>query len=136
MTSQKVNDLELVKLSDYFTPDKFRVIPGTALSYRGGVGEMPVTFNIHAAFAKRLTFSFSSMLVIYGFGQLNDRLREINKHKYVSYMGEGVLKRISFNDCGELFIMVLELSDAPDILYSVTADEVENLLNNCMHPNA
>ena len=27
MTTEKVNDLELVKLSDYFTPGKFRTIP-------------------------------------------------------------------------------------------------------------
>ena len=32
MTTEKVNDLELVKLSDYFTPGKFRTIPGTAMT--------------------------------------------------------------------------------------------------------
>lgn len=30
--------------------------------------------------------------------------------------------------------MVLELSDAPDKLLAVTADDVEYLLNNCLHP--
>lgn len=35
MTTEKVNDLELVKLSDYFTPGKFRTIPGTAMTDRG-----------------------------------------------------------------------------------------------------
>ena len=37
MTTEKVNDLELVKLSDYFTPGKFRTIPGTAMTDRGGI---------------------------------------------------------------------------------------------------
>ena len=124
MTTEKVNDLELVKLSDYFTPGKFRTIPGTAMTDRGGITD----------FAKRLTFQFSTMLVIYGFGILNDKLIEINKSKYVGYKEENVLKRITFNDCGERIVMVLELSDAPDKLRAVTADDVEYLLNNCLHP--
>ena len=127
MTTEKVNDLELVKLSEYFTPVKFRTIPG-------GITEMQAVFNINTDFAKRLTFQFSTMLVIYGFGILNDKLIEINKSKYVGYKEENVLKRITFNDCGERFVMVLELSDAPDKLLAVTADDVEYLLNNCLHP--
>ena len=134
MTTEKVNDLELVKLSDYFTPGKFRTIPGTAMTDSGGITEMQAVFNINTDFAKRLTFQFSTMLVIYGFGILNDKLIEINKSKYVGYKEENVLKRITFNDCGERFVMVLELSDAPDKLLAVTADDVEYLLNNCLHP--
>ena len=112
MTTEKVNDLELVKLSDYFRPEKFRIIPGSAITERGGISEMPAIFNFYSDFAKRLTFDFSSMLVIYGFGILNDKLIEINKSKYVGYEEENVLKRVTFNDCGQRFVMVLELSDA------------------------
>ena len=134
MTTEKVNDLELVKLSDYFTPGKFRTIPGTAMTDRGGITEMQAVFNINTDFAKRLTFQFSTMLVIYAFGILPAKLIQINKSKYVGYKEENVLKRITFNDCGEWFVMVLELSDAPDKLLAVTADDVEYLLNNCLHP--
>ena len=134
MTTEKVNDLDLVNLSDYFTPGKFRTIPGNAVDVRGGITEIPVVFNINTNFSKRLTFDFSTMLVIYGFGIMNDKIRKINKHEFYSYMGDGVLKRITLNDCGERFVMVLELTDAPDKLLAVTADEVERLLNNCMHP--
>lgn len=95
---------------------------------------MPAIFNFYSDFAKRLTFDFSSMLVIYGFGILNDKLIEINKSRYVGYEEENVLKRVTFNDCGQRFVMVLELSDAPDKLLAVTADEVAYLLNNCLHP--
>ncbi|MDD5936210.1 MAG: hypothetical protein PUC65_11750 [Clostridiales bacterium] len=135
MTTEKVNDLELVRLSDYFVPEKFRTVPGESSALLGGVTEIQVEFNIREKFAKRLHFDFSSLLIIYGYGQMNDKLCEINEHKYVRYLGEGVLKRISLNDCGERFVMVFELSDAPDILKAVTADEVEKLLNNCRHPN-
>lgn len=62
MTTEKVNDLELVKLSDYFRPEKFRIIPGSAITERGGISEMPAIFNFYSDFAKRLTFDFSSML--------------------------------------------------------------------------
>lgn len=135
MTTEKVYDLELVKLSDYFTPKKFRTISDSAIEFRGGISEVPVIFSINMNFSKRLTFKFSTMLVIYGFGIMNEKLKEINKYKYHSYMGEGVLKRIAFNDCGERFVMVLELTDAPDKLLAVTADEVEQLLNECLHPD-
>ena len=40
MTTEKVNDLELVKLSDYFRPEKLRIIPGSAITERGGISEM------------------------------------------------------------------------------------------------
>ena len=54
MTTEKVNDLELVKLSDYFTPGKFRTIPGTAMTDRGGITEMQAVFNINTDFASFL----------------------------------------------------------------------------------
>ena len=50
----------------------------------------------------------------------------------LGYEEENVLKRVTFNDCGQRFVMVLELSDAPDKLLAVTADEVAYLLNNCL----
>lgn len=136
MVSTKVNDLEIVKLSDYFTYDKFRTVQGDAIMTQGGITEVPVVFNINIDFARRLTFSFSTMLIIYGFAIMNDKLKEINKNEYTAtYMGDGCLKRITMNDCGEKFIMIFELSDAPDQLVTVYADEVEGLLNNCLHPN-
>lgn len=48
MTTEKVNDLELVKLSDYFRPEKFRIIPGSAITERGGISEMPAIFNFYS----------------------------------------------------------------------------------------
>lgn len=134
MTTEKVNDLEVVSLKEYFTPDKFRTVPGTAMMTAGGISEIQVIFNINKDFADKLNFEFSSMLIIYGFGIMNKKLKEINGYDYISYMGEGSLKRITLNDCGEKFIMVLELSDAPDKLLAVKADEVLHLLNHCMHP--
>lgn len=134
MTTEKVNDLELIKLSDYFVPEKFRTVPGQLNSLVGGISEVQVIFNLHSEFTKQLTFDFSSLLIIYGYGQLSDKLKEINKHEYINFMGEGVLKRIVLNDCGERFVMVFELSDAPDMLKAVTAKEVADLLNGCRHP--
>lgn len=135
MVDKKIHDLEVVKLSDYFTPKKFRTVEGKAIMSQGGISEVPVIVNINIDFAKRLTFPFSSMLIVYGFAIMNDRLREINKHKYITPMGQGSLKRITLNDCGEKFVMIFELSDAPDELVAVMADEVAELLNQCRHPN-
>ena len=57
MTTEKVNDLELVKLSDYFTPGKFRTIPGTAMTDRGGITEMQAVFNIKYRLCKAFDLS-------------------------------------------------------------------------------
>ena len=59
-------------------------------SYTTWVSVYRKIFNFYSDFAKRLTFDFSSMLVIYGFGILNDKLIEINKSKYVGYEEENV----------------------------------------------
>ena len=134
MTKQKVGDLEMVRLSDYFTPGKFRTVSGETITRRGGISEVRVVFHIHYEFAKRLTFDYSTLLIIYGYGIMNDKLIEINGHPYVSYMGEGNLKRVSINDCGERFVMVFELRNEPDKLVAVSPDDVAELLNNCRHP--
>ena len=52
MTTEKVNDLELVKLSDYFRPEKFRIIPGSAITERGGISEMPSNIQFLFGFCK------------------------------------------------------------------------------------
>lgn len=135
MTTEKIKDLKLVRLSDYLTPEKFRIVPRDAIDISGGITEVRVVFNLHQEFGGLLTFDYSSILVIYGYAQLNDELRKINKHKYTAVEGKGVLKRITFNDCGELFIIVFELSDAEDKLVTVRSEEVAFLLNNCLHPS-
>lgn len=134
MTTEKIKDLKLVRLSDYFIPEKFRIVPRDAIDIRGGMTEVQVIFNLHQKFTNLLTFDYSSILVIYGYAQLNEELRKINKHMYMSIEGKGVLKRITFNDCGELFIIIFELADSQDKLVTVKAEEVAFLLNNCMHP--
>jgi hypothetical protein len=134
MTTEKIKDLKLVRLSDYFIPEKFRIVPRDAIDIRGGMTEVQVIFNLHQKFTNLLTFDYSSILVIYGYAQLNDELRKINKHMYMSIEGKGVLKRVTFNDCGELFIIIFELADSQDKLVTVKAEEVAFLLNNCMHP--
>ena len=112
MTTEKVNDLELVKLSDYFTPGKFRTIPGTAMTDRGGITEMQAVFNINTDFAKRLTFQFSTMLVIYGFGILNDKLIEINNHSFSFRKGSSPICRKFIRLCKKHDVRICVSSDA------------------------
>ena len=42
MTTEKVNDLEIVPLLSYFDPKKFRLIPADAQMFSGGISEVPV----------------------------------------------------------------------------------------------
>lgn len=135
MTTESVNNMELVSLSDFFSPKKFRLIPDDALTRRGGVSEVQVVFHLRKKFTQKLNFECSSILVLYGYAVMNDRLKEINQACYTIPVKDSRLKKIELNDCGERFVMVLSLRKEKELLYAVDAHEVADLLNNCMHPN-
>lgn len=135
MTTENVNSMELVPLSDYFTPKKFRLIPDDALTRRGGITEVQVVFNLHKDFTKKLNFPCSSMLILYGYAIMSERLTELNGSAYTTPKNSANLRKIELNDCGERFVMVISLAQEKEILYAVTADEVAALLNQCLHPN-
>ena len=68
MTTEKVNDLEIVPLLSYFDPKKFRLIPADAQMFPGGISEVPVHINLHADFGKQLDFDTRNLQKLYGFG--------------------------------------------------------------------
>lgn len=134
MVEKLMKDNELVDLYDYLIPEKFRTVRDEGMLSEGGISEVKVVINMHDKFAKQLTFEVSTMNVIYGFGIMTEKVREINRSRYASYYGDGILKKITLNDCGERFLMVFDLGKyAPDIVLSVNAEQVKNLLDNCIH---
>lgn len=137
MVDIKVGELDFVKLSDYLTPGKFRTVDSKIAKLEGGISEVRVIFNLHDKFTKNLSFYHSNINVIYGFGIMQKELIKVNKGKY-SYRylrNPGIVTRISINDCGDRFVMVIERKEMNEILYAITVEEVENLLNNCIHPS-
>ena len=56
MTSEKVNDLAIVNLSDFIIPETFRLIPTSAAGFKGGISEIPVSFNLHSDVYKKIDF--------------------------------------------------------------------------------
>lgn len=134
MVEKLMKDNELVDLNDYLIPEKFRTVRDEGMLIDGGITEVKVVVNMHDKFAKQLTFDVSTMYVIYGFGVMTEKVKEINRSKYASYYGDGILRKITLNDCGERFLMVFDLGkSAPDMVLSVSAEQVKNLLNNCIH---
>lgn len=134
MTSEKVNDLEIVSLSDYFEPKKFRLVLADASFIRGGISEVPVNFNFHPDFIKKLDFKTNNLQSLYGWAIMGEKLKEINGGPYYSAKRGGVLKDVELNDSGELWIMKLETFDGKIKLYAVKENEVLHLLNNCRVP--
>ena len=47
--------------------------------------------------------------------------------------GNGIIKRVVLSDCGKKFTMTIELKGEPNLTYLVGADEVRDLLNECLH---
>lgn len=136
MTSEKINDLELVNLSDYFDSKLVRLIPADAVTSSGGISEIPVTFNIHAELNKKLNFETKKLQQLYGFTIITKKIKEINESPYYPNKKEGKLRFIELNDCGDVWILKLEFLDDTTKLYAVKSDEVIQLLNNCRKPQA
>lgn len=132
MTTEKVNDLTLVELKDYFSAKTFRLVPADVSTF-GGITEVPVVINVHLEFSKKLNFNRSSLQTLFAFSQLSEKLIELNENRYTR-KGTRHLKSISLNDCGELFTMVIDFLDKKSLLYSVKSEEVLDLLNNCRKP--
>lgn len=136
MTSEKINDLEIVNLSDYFDSKLVRLIPADAVTSSGGISEIPLTFNIHAEVQKKLNFETKKLQQLYGFTIITKKIKEINESPYYPNKKEGKLRFIELNDCGDVWILKLEFLDDTTKLYAVKSDEVIQLLNNCRKPQA
>ena len=134
MTSEKINDLELVNLSDYFDSRLVRLIPADAVATSGGISEIPLTFNIHAEVQKKLNFETKKLQQLYGFTIITKKIKEINESPYYPDKKEGKLRFIELNDCGEVWILKFEFLDDTTKLYAVKSEEVIKLLNNCRKP--
>ena len=134
MTTEKVNDLEVVDLSEFFDPRKFRLVPADASFLKGGISEIPVNFNFHPDFIKKLGFKINNLQTLYGFAIMGDRLKEMNKSPYYSPKRGGTLKEAELNDAGELWILKFETFDGKIRLYAAKEAEVLNLLNSCRVP--
>lgn len=134
MTSEKINDLEIVNLSDYFDSKLVRLIPADAVTSSGGISEIPVTFNIHAELNKKLNFETKKLQQLYGFTIITKKIKEINESPYYPNKKEGKLRFIELNDCGEVWILKFEFLDDTTKLYAVKSEEVIKLLNNCRKP--
>ena len=134
MTTEKVNDLEIVPLLSFFDPKKFRLIPADAHLFSGGISEIPVHINLHFGFAKQLDFDTRNLQKLYGFGIIcRGKILE-NQGEYYSQERSGKIRLVELNDCGELWIMKFDFFDASSKLYAVERNMVKNLLNQARKP--
>lgn len=134
MTTEKVNDLEVVSLKDYFKVNTFRLIPADIAHIKGGISEVPVEINIHSDFGSKLTFDTRNLQKFYGFSIMGPKLQEVNGGMYYSPARKGQLKVVELNDSGDLWIMKFEMFDGTKKLYSFKAEEVLSILNECRKP--
>lgn len=134
MTTEKVNDLEIVPLLSFFDPNKFRLIPADAHLFSGGISEIPVHINLHFGFAKQLDFDTRNLQKLYGFGIICREMILVNQGEYYSQERGGKIRLVELNDCGELWIMKFDFFDASSKLYAVERNMVKNLLNQARKP--
>lgn len=134
MTSEKLKDLELVSLKDYFDSKLMRLISPEASWASGGISEIPIIFNIHADLQKKLNFSTNKLQKLYGFAIITKKIAEINKSPYYPDKYNGCLRLLELNDCGETWIFKLEFIDNTTKLYSVQESDVIDLLNKSRKP--
>lgn len=134
MTTEKVNDLEMVRLGDYLSSKTFRIIPADLVYIKGGISEVPVTLNIHPEFCNKLNFDIRKLQKLFAFSIIGKKLEELNEGPYYSQERGGKLKSIELNDCGDVWIINFEWFDGTKKLYTVKTEEVADLLNYCRKP--
>lgn len=134
MTTEKVNDLEIINLSDYFSAGKFRLVPADCSHFSGGISEVPVFINIHADFTKALAFDTNNLQQFYGFAIMESNLQKVNGGEYYSPERKGNLKFVELNDCGDLWIIKFEFFDDSKKLYAFKSEEIIPILNGCRKP--
>lgn len=134
MTTEKINDLELVSLKDYLDAKNVRLIPADAALTNGGISELPLSFNIHANLQEKLNFNTKKLQQLFGFTIISKKLKEINEGPYYPEKYNGKIRFLELNDCGEAWIMKIQMIDDTTKLYAIKAEEVIDLLNNCRKP--
>ena len=134
MTTEKVNDLDIVPLLSYFDPKKFRLIPADAQIFSGGISEVPVHINLHPDFGKQLSFDTRNLQKLYGFAIICKEMIVVNQGVFYSPKRGGKLRLVELNDCGELWIMKFDFFDATSKLYAVKPNVVKELLNQARKP--
>lgn len=132
MTTEKLNDLKQVPLTNFFLADYFRIIPVDAVDVPCGLSELPVVFNVHYKLSKEIKFNQTDLQQLYGYTRIINQIVDINQ---CSTKDKGLIKKICVNDSGDLSIVVFEMKDDSKQLYAVKSEEVLNLLNNCRMPN-
>lgn len=134
MTTEKVNDLEIVHLVEYLEPRFFRLVGADCAHIHGGISEVPVYINLHPDFLKELTFDTKNLQQMFGFAIMGPKLRGINGGDYYSPARKGNLKSLELNDCGELWILKFEFFDGTKQLKAIKKEDVPPLLNYCRKP--
>ncbi|MBR5090476.1 MAG: hypothetical protein IK093_13690 [Ruminiclostridium sp.] len=123
MAKEHYRDAAPCKLSEFVTPDRFRTVLYEQLHLPGGLTEIPVEIMLKKDTAKKLSFKVPRDGMLYGFA----RIRPTVKEKF------GVENaKLFINDWDDKFVMVFELDDKTEKAFVITADEVVDLLENCI----
>lgn len=121
--------IEFVNLEEYIPANHFRTIPPLLRDVPPGVTEIPVEFELGAAFASKIDVPVTWDGKVYGYVHDNDRLKAV----FTGDMAKGYAgRRIFLNDWDNDFLVTFENGDRDgEATFFVTAEEVRYLLDNC-----
>ena len=133
MVEGLAKDLEKVHLFDYFNEKAFRTVWNEGMLNRGGISEVRVIVEFRGLTVKKLNFDLHNSNVVYAYAIMNDKIKEINQDEYAwYYQNKGKISRIYLTDCGKRFILTFEMLEGENLVYSVDAQDVIYLLNECL----
>ncbi len=124
----KNDDVLFASLKDYFDPEKFRIVRDDGIFIEGGISEIKVVINMTEPFAKSLSYYKDALSVIFGYAIMGDTLKEVNQARYPK---DGILKKVTMNDWGSKFAMILELDKGENPVIYIQPSEVKELLESC-----
>ncbi len=124
----KNDDVVFGSLKDYFDPEKFRIVRDDGIFIDGGISEIKVVINLTDSFAKSLSYYKDALSVVFGYAIMSEKLREVNQARYPK---DGILKKVTMNDWGDKFAMILELDRGENPVVYIKPAEVKTLLEEC-----
>lgn len=123
--SERYKDVQLGKLSDYLTPDRFRTVGEDARFVPPGISEFAVEIHLKPKSGKKLSFPLPWDGIIYGCARSKQAMKE--KLQLTSNIAKAFI-----TDWDSKFLLLFELADGSELPAAYVSElDVLMLLENC-----
>jgi hypothetical protein len=126
-----------IMLQRFVPAQNFRTVHSELRDLPCGITEIPVTIEFNKNYKPPPPYKdfASGGGFVYGFLRMNEEMVKLNGSKHRKKNHSDVIKHLYLTDWDGAFLLSVVLNQGGEYLYAVSNEEVNSLLENCMHPN-